>query len=72
MLSIYAKLSYHVLTTWERVAVNMQGSKIDNSAYYQELNLKMFFFMIVRCDAAENYMLEIHNWCKWLDCDMGK
>ena len=27
--------------------------------------------MIVGCDAAKNYMsLEIHNWCKWLDCDM--
>ena len=25
------------------------------------------------CDAAENYMLlEIHNWCKWLDCNMGE
>ena len=23
--------------------------------------------------AAENYMLlEIHNWCKWLECNMGK
>ena len=33
----------------------------------------MFFFMIVGCDAAKNYMfLEVHNWCKWLDCNMGK
>ena len=31
------------------------------------------FRMIVRCDVVENYMfLEIHNWCMWLDCDMGK
>ena len=28
--------------------------------------------MIVRCDAVENMFLEIHNWCKWLDCNMGK
>ena len=28
--------------------------------------------MIVGCDAAENYVnLEIHNWYKWLDCNMG-
>ena len=31
------------------------------------------FFMIVGCDAAENYMfLDIHNWCKWLNCNWGK
>ena len=31
--------------------------------------------MIVGYDATENYeymFLEIHNWCKWLDCNMGK
>ena len=29
--------------------------------------------MIVRCDVVKNYIsMEIHNWCKWLDCDMGK
>ena len=30
------------------------------------------FFTIVRCDLAKNYMFfEIHNWCKWLECNMG-
>ena len=29
--------------------------------------------MIVGHDAAKIYMfLEIHNWCKWFDCNMGK
>ena len=31
------------------------------------------FFMIVRCDAVENYMLlGDSHWCKWLDSNMGK
>ena len=30
-------------------------------------------FKIVGYDAAKNYMfLEIKNWFKWLDCDIGK
>ena len=31
------------------------------------------FFTIEGYDAVKNYMfLEIHNWCKWLDCNMEK
>ena len=29
--------------------------------------------MIVRCDVVEIiFYLEIHNWCNWLDRNMGK
>ena len=32
-----------------------------------------FFFTIVGCNAAKSYMfLEIHKWCKWLDCNKGE
>ena len=46
------------LSERERAAVNMQGtvylSKIENSFYHQ--GFVDVFFMIVRCDAVENYM----------------
>ena len=37
-----------------------------SSFYHQEFDLSM--------SSVENYIcsLEIHNWCKCLDCDMGK
>ena len=62
MLSIYAKLSSHILTIQkrERVAVNMQGTvstlvrlKIVSSIKNLTVNV---FFIIVKCDAIENYM----------------
>ena len=48
-------------------------SKIKNSFYYQELDWEMSSLSLG--GVMQSYIicsLEIHNWCKWLDRDMGK
>ena len=63
MLPIYAKLSSHVLAIQERrerEAVNMIGTVLTLARLKVVPTIKNLicrcFFMIVRCDAVENYM----------------
>ena len=78
MLSIYAKLSSHILAIQrEREAVNMQGTVFTLARLKIVLTIKNLFvdvfFMIVRYDAVENYMYHRDSQLvKWLDCNMGK
>ena len=78
MFSIYVKPSSHVLAIQEMgAAVNMQRTVFTIARLKIVPTLKNLIidvvFMIVRCDAVRSiYSLEIHNWYKWLDGDMGK
>ena len=61
MLSVYAKLPSYVLCYLrERAAVNRQGTVFTLARLKTVPTIKNtivnIFFMIVRCDAVENYM----------------